>query len=260
MIKFTDKAFQSIYEVNNNYLQQKDFKRLGDFLRNYKFYNIFNEAEIKKEVDYKPILDCLSKCNLESFMADVCIIPNTTTEVIMQQIYNAIDQCRPLPCDRKLSSVIAQSGLSDKNFFTFCERLSERLENIKSIDKKLGEATRLYNKSSSISKETSSIEKDKNARTNVLKQMAEIADAIRTITTFAFQLFQMFSQCNVSSLIKHKLMNFQRLALGEVELKQISGNSIVPLMFQNYTPNAYKIYNNSGEIRIDSENDTEHIS
>ena len=85
MIKFTDKAFQSIYEINNNYLQQKDFKRLGDFLRNYKFYNIFNEAEIKKEVDYKPILDCLSKCNLESFMADVCIIPNTTTEVIMQQ-------------------------------------------------------------------------------------------------------------------------------------------------------------------------------
>ena len=55
-------------------------------------------------------------------------------------------------------------------------------------------------------------------------------------------------------------MNFQRLVLGEVELKQISGNSIVPLMFQNYAPNAYKIYNNSGEIRIDSENDTEHIS
>ena len=50
MIKFTDKAFQSIYEINNNYLQQKDFKRLGEFLRNYKFYNIFVEETPPSEL------------------------------------------------------------------------------------------------------------------------------------------------------------------------------------------------------------------
>ena len=50
MIKFTDKSFKSIYEINNNYLQQKDFKRLGEFLRNYKFYNIFVEETPPSEL------------------------------------------------------------------------------------------------------------------------------------------------------------------------------------------------------------------
>ena len=111
-----------------------------------------------------------------------------------------------------------------------------------------------------MSKSTSSIENDKDARSTILKKIAEIADAIRIITTFTHSLFQRFSYCETTTIKQKKIQEFLRLALGNNKLQPLTTELIDEVSFEKLTPNASRIYRESAEVRVDSDNNTDNIS
>lgn len=252
--KFCENVYrESILEKG---LTKTDISRLREFYKNTTFLIILFEA--KNKIDYQPILECLGKNGLVGFKNTVC--PNNDFEDTIETISDAIARSAGTPANQMLDALIRESGMNEDDFFNFCSRLTSNLEILKSVDSKLSEIVKNYLKTDPMSKSSNAIENDKDARSNILKKIAEIADVIRIVTTFTHNLFQRFNYCETTIIKQKKIQNFLRLALGENKLQPLTTELINEVSFDKFTPNASKIYRESAEVRNDSDNDTDNIS
>lgn len=253
-----EKFCEDVYKktVLEKRLTKTDIARLREFYKNIKFSIILFEA--KNKIDYQPILECLGRNGLIGFKNTVC--PNNDFEDTLETISDAIARSAGTPANKMLDTLIRGSEMDEDDFFNFCSRLTSNLEILKRIDSKLSEIIKNYLKTDPMSKSTNSIENDKDARSTILKKIAEIADAIRIITTFTHSLFQRFSYCETTTIKQKKIQEFLRLALGNNKLQPLTTELIDEVSFEKLTPNASRIYRESAEVRVDSDNNTDNIS
>lgn len=252
--KFCEEVYRD--SILKTGLTTTDFAKLRDFYKNATFSIILFEA--KDKIDYQPVLECLGKNGLDGFKNKVC--PNNDFEDTLENISDAIARSVGIPANQMLDTIIRNSGMNEDDFFSFCSRLTSNFEILKSVDSKLSEIVKNYLKTDPMSKSTNAIENDKNARSTILKKIAEIADVIRIIITFTHSLFQRFSYCETTIIKQKKIQDFLRLALGENKLQPLTTELIDEVSFDKFTPNASRIYRESAEVRNDSDNNTDNIS
>ena len=237
-------------------LTTTDFAKLRNFYKNATFSIILFET--KDKIDYQPVLECLGKNGLDGFKNKVC--PNNDFEDTLENVSDEIARSVGIPANQMLDTIIRNSGMDDDNFFNFCLHLTSNLGILKTIDSKLSEIVKNYLKTDPMSKSTNAVENDKDARSTILKKVAEISDVMRIITTFTHSLFQRFRYCETTLIEQKKIQDFLKLALGETKLQPLTTDLIDELSFEKFTPNASRIYKESEEIRNDSDNNTDNIS
>lgn len=240
-------------------LIKQDFYSLKTYYKTTFFREVFYEANsIKLKVDYSNIKACLRDKGLETFKENV----SNNLENQMELITQAINNTEHDHTDERFSNVLQQIGISEDNFFKFLGNYCKNMYLIKGEDKVFKNAVLSFNKMSKISADKNNQEYDINARSDILKQVAIMTRNIRTICSFAYNIFSFILTCNVSANIKNKFASMLSNATCEANLRwpKLCRENVNLLRFENFVPNASRIYDDSQEILRDVDNGTEYIS
>lgn len=197
-------------------LIKQDFYSLKTYYKTTFFREVFYEANsIKLKVDYSNIKACLRDKGLETFKENV----SNNLENQMELITQAINNTEHDHTDERFSNVLQQIGISEDNFFKFLGNYCKNMYLIKGEDKVFKNAVLSFNKMSKISADKNNQEYDINARSDILKQVAIMTRNIRTICSFAYNIFSFILTCNVSANIKNKFASMISNATCEANLR-----------------------------------------
>lgn len=240
-------------------LTELDFYILKMYYKTTFFREVFYESDsIKLKADYSNIKACLNDRGLETFKKNVSNDLENQMELITQSINNTEHN----NADERFSNVLQQIGISEDNFFEFLKNYCKNMYLIKGEDKVFKDAVSSFNKMSKISADKNNQEYDINARSDILKQVAVMTRNIRTICSFAYNIFSFILTCNVSDNIKNKFATMLSNATCEANLRwpKLCRENVNLLRFENFVPNASRIYDDIQEILRDADNGTKYIS